>query len=140
MIQQKIYAIAFISVSLLLSLPATAHHSTITYFDPNVSVEYKALTVVAFEIVNPHTRLVFRATDDNGNEEEWTASTQSANVLRRMGIGADFVQPGDTVTVTASPHRNGSKLVLMTRMDFPNGDYAVMAIGARGGLFRAASQ
>lgn len=126
-----------VGVSLLAALPASAHHSTITYYDPAVSAEYKDVTVVSFEVMNPHTRLVFLATDEHGNEVEWTASTQSANVLRRMGLGADSIRPGDKLTVTASPHRDGLRLVLMTKVAWSNGDYAVLSIGPTSGLFRA---
>ena len=135
--RQQGFVSSLVGVGLLAGLPASAHHSTTTYFDPEVSIEYKDVTAVSFEVVNPHTKLVFLATDEEGNEVEWTASTQSANVLRRMGIGADSISPGDKLTVTASPHRDGLKLVLMTRVIFPNGDYAVLSIGATGGLFRA---
>jgi len=135
--RQRIFLSSLVGLGLLVGLPASSHHSTITYFDPDISVEYKDVTAVSFDVMNPHTRLVFLAPDDEGNEVEWTASTQSANVLRRMGIGPGFINPGDKLTVTASPHRSGSHIVLMTAVAFPNGDYAVLAIGARGGLFRA---
>ena len=112
---------------LTAALPASGHHSTFNYYDPEVIVEYEDVTAVSFEVMNPHARLVFLVTDDDGNEVEWTATTQSANVLR----------PGDKVTVTASPHREGLNLVLMTEVAWENGDYAVLSIGASGGLFRA---
>jgi hypothetical protein len=132
----QILVLTLVGASLFGALPVLAHHNTSVYFDPAVSIEYKDVTAVSFEVINPHTRLVFLATDEQGNEVEWTASTQSANVLRRMGIGADAISPGDKLTVTASPHRNGLKLVLMTKVAWSNGDYAVLSIGASGGLFR----
>jgi hypothetical protein len=138
--RQGIFVLSLLGMALLAGLPALAHHSTFTYYDPEVSVEYEDVTVVSFEVMNPHTRLVFLATDEDGNEIEWIASTQSANVLRRMGISANSIGPGDKLTVTASPHRDGSKLVLMTRMAWPNGDYAVLSIGPSSGLFHAESE
>jgi len=135
--RQNIFVLSLIGAGLLAGLPVSAHHSTFAYYDSEISVEYEDVTVVSFEVMNPHTRLVFLATDEDGNEDEWTASTQSANVLRRMGIGPGFISPGDKLTVTASPHRDGSNLVLMTRMAWPNGDYAVLSIGPSSGLFRA---
>ena len=137
MMRQRSLLSALVGLALLVGVPASAHHSTFTYFDPEVTAEYKDVTVVSFEVMNPHTRLVFLATDEEGNEAEWTAATQSANVLRRMGISADSISPGDKVTVTASPHRDGLKLLLMTRVVFPNGDYAVLSIGPGSGVFRA---
>ena len=135
--KQRIFLSSLVGTALLAGLPALAHHSTFTYYDPEVSIEYKDVTAVSFEVMNPHARLVFLVTDEDGNAVEWTAATQSANVLRRMGIGADSISPGDTLTVTASPHRDGLKLVLMTKVAWPNGDYAVLSIGASSGLFRA---
>ncbi len=132
----RILVSTLVGACLLAASPVLAHHSTVTYYDPAVSIEYKDVTVVSFEVMNPHTRLVFIAADEHGNEVEWTASTQSANVLRRMGIGADVISPGDKLTVTASPHREGLNLVLMTKVAWSNGDYAVLSIGASGGLFR----
>jgi hypothetical protein len=138
--RQKIFLLSLIGTALLAGLPAFSHHSTFAYYDPEISVEYDDVTVVSFEVMNPHTRLVFLATDEDGNEVEWTASTQSANVLRRMGIGASSISPGDKLTVTASPHREGLNLVLMTRVAWPNGDYAVLSIGPGSGVFRAESE
>ncbi|MFL2546627.1 MAG: DUF6152 family protein [Candidatus Rariloculaceae bacterium] len=137
MLNKKTILLTLAGGCLTAALPASGHHSTFNYYDPEVIVEYEDVTAVSFEVMNPHARLVFLVTDDDGNEVEWTATTQSANVLRRMGISADSIRPGDKLTVTASPHREGLNLVLMTEVAWENGDYAVLSIGASGGLFRA---
>ena len=135
--RRLVVVLSLVGQSLLVGLPAFAHHSTPTYFDPDISIEYKNVTAISFDVINPHTRLVFLATDDEGNEVEWTGATQSANVLRRMGIGADWISPGDKLTVTGSPHRRGANVVLVTKVVLPSGDYAVLSLGLAGGLFHA---
>ena len=56
----------------LIGFPATAHHSS-TYFDMEAEVVHENVTVVDFQVANPHGLLVYLVTDDEGNEVEWNA-------------------------------------------------------------------
>lgn len=107
--------------------PATAHHSS-TYFDMEAEVVHENVTVVDFQVANPHGLLVYLVTDDEGNEVEWNAELPSANFSRRGGITESVLSPGDKLTVVIGapglPSRTRARLIRLTRAEFPNGDVA----------------
>ena len=69
----------------------------------DTTIELRDVTAVSFKVVNSHSQLVFLATDEQGNQMEWTAGVMSASHLRRARVPADLIRPGDTLTVTGSP-------------------------------------
>lgn len=91
-------------------VPALAHHS-FAPFDQSKTVAYKG-TVSEFQWTNPHSWLILKVKGEQG-EEVWSFEMLSPNVLRRMGWRRDILKPGDVVTVTANPARDGSKAGLM---------------------------
>ena len=116
-----------IIVGTFAGLPATAHHST-TYFDQEAEVVHENVTVVRFEVANPHGILVYVVTDEAGNEEEWDAELPSANFTRRAGIDGSILSPGDTLDLVSGqpglPGRTRERLMRLERAEFPNGDVA----------------
>lgn len=107
------------------AIPALAHHNGLTYFDLDTTVEHTDVTVVSYDLVNPHGRLVYRFTAESGETIEWTAELSSANNMRRRGLGADLFKPGVRLTsVSGSPSRSGSNFMRLDRAVFENGDVA----------------
>ena len=110
-----------------MAWPAWSHHST-TYFDLDAEIVHENVTVVRFEVANPHGILVYRVTDEAGNAEEWDAELPSANFTRRAGIDGSILSPGDRLTrVSGQPGRPGrtrARLMRLARAEFPNGDVA----------------
>src|ERR1700675_1796848 len=64
-------------------------------------------TVKEFEYVNPHSWLYVVVTDDKGEETLWGFEAEGPSALMRAGIKKNALQPGDLVTVTARPLRDG---------------------------------
>jgi len=128
-------------VSLFAAVPATAHHSAM-YFDMESEVVHENVTVVDFQVANPHGILVYVTTDDDGNEVEWNAELPSANFTRRAGIGDSALSPRDTLTVIGWPgreERTRERIIRLNRAEFANGDVATFtAISAT--LIRAESE
>lgn len=126
--------------SFLLAMTAFAHHNGGTYFDLSTTIEHNDVTVVSYDIVNPHGRLVFSFTDDAGTVVEWSGELPSANNVRRRGLGGELFKPGDKLTsVTGSPARSGSNFMRLERAVFANGDVAQIT-GRNPGVTRAGSQ
>ena len=122
-----------VSLIVLAGFPAAAHHSGSTYFDVSATVEHRDATVVAYAIVNPHGRLTYTFTDEEGNEQEWNAELASANNLRRRGLGGEIFKPGDQlVSVVGSPARSGANSMRLERAEFVDGTLAVFTGGNRG--------
>ena len=138
----RVHRVLLISTALTLfiGVPAIAHHNGGTYFDTAVEIEHTDATVVAYDLVNPHGRLVYTITDENGNEVEWAGELPSANNVRRRGLGGELFKPGDKLaSVTGAPSRSGANFMRLSRAVFANGDIAQIS-GRNSGITRAGSQ
>lgn len=87
-----------------LTSSASSHHS-FAMFDRDQTIEL-AGTVREFQWVNPHTWVqlnVVRA----GRTVEWSIEGRSPNVLSRRGWNRLTLRPGDRVTLTVHPLKDG---------------------------------
>jgi hypothetical protein len=92
--------------ALLLSTPALAHHS-FTMFDLNPAhVVILQGTVKELEWINPHSWLHLVVLKQ-GVPEEWSFEMPSVGVLSARGWKKDSVKPGDVITLTAHPLKDG---------------------------------
>jgi hypothetical protein len=88
------------------SLPAWAHHAAVMYErDKTLSVQG---TVKEFAFMNPHSWLYIVVRDANGRTTEWAIESSSTASLLRRGWGRDSIKPGDAITATFRPMRDGS--------------------------------
>jgi hypothetical protein len=102
--------------ALVLTLPAVAHHSFAVYFNPEKTISVTG-TVVEFRFMNPHGILTFETED----KQRWKGETNAPNMLMRRGWTKDSIKPGDKVTVEGHPARDGSNMLRVTRVTFPDG-------------------
>ena len=93
---------------LLVSVPLAAHHGQAAY-DLTKKVTLKG-TVTNYVLVNPHSIFSFDATDDQGKVKNWTMELSTPLMLMRIGWTKTILKPGDPVTVTFSPAKNGAGL------------------------------
>ena len=104
---------AVVLTALLVTGSAHAHHSA-AVFDSDKVIELRGV-VVDFQLRSPHSSFVIdaRAFSKDGAEigngvARWEIESESVPVLRSYGIDAGTFEPGDTVTITAWPHRDPS--------------------------------
>ena len=91
-----------------LAAPALAHHS-FAMFDAEKTITMQG-TVKEFEWVNPHSWLRVMIKDEkSGQLGVWALELSSPARLKRMGMSADSVKPGDTVSVTFHPLKDGAR-------------------------------
>jgi hypothetical protein len=84
---------------------ALAHHSAAMFdFSKTVTVQG---TVKEFQYTNPHSWLQVVVVGPDGKTVEWGFETEGPSTLLRSGIKAKTFQPGDKVTIVASPMRDG---------------------------------
>ena len=107
------------AILILAAGAAIAHHNPNAHYIVGQSVEVEGI-VTEFRGVNPHSRIYFDVTNDNGEVEEWMAECDSIINLRRAGWADDEIKPGDTIQIQGRPSRHGRNLVewqIITRVD-----------------------
>jgi hypothetical protein len=99
--------IAALAVTLCTAPAAFAHHSFAMY-EPTKTLTFKG-TVKNFQWTNPHVVLSILVQPDDGSAaQDWALETTSPGVLTRAGWTRQSIKPGDKVSVTLSPLRDGS--------------------------------
>src|ERR1700688_3039555 len=94
--------------------PAFAHLS-FAMFDAEKTITLQG-TVKEFEWVNPHSWLRVVVNDEKtGKPVLWALELSSPSRLITMGIYANSMKPGDVVSVTFHPIRDGSRRGLVVR-------------------------
>lgn len=102
----KFLIISALSIGVsIFSAPLFAHHGNVAY-DTEKKITVKG-TVTQWVWSNPHCLLQFDVTDDSGQAVHWIAETENPSTMSRNGWTEKTFKPGDPVTVTAIPLKNG---------------------------------
>jgi hypothetical protein len=91
----------------IYAIPSSAHHS-FAAFDTTKTVELKGV-VVEFQWTNPHSWIELDVPGVSGAVDRWSIELKSPNNLSRQGWKRKDLQPGDKITLTAAPMRDGQK-------------------------------
>ncbi len=116
------------------SIPLFAHHGTAA-FDSSKKVTLKG-TVTEWFWSNPHCLLQFDVKGDNGEVVHWIGETQNPVTMVNGGWSKSSFKPGDEVTVTVSPVKNGKPLGRIITVVDPNGKTYGADAGLRGGAYK----
>ena len=112
-----------IAAGLTLAAAATgamAHHSG-SMFDPSKTETVQG-TVRAFNWTNPHVTVEVMAEPEAGKASQlWTLEASSPGVMGRSGWTKRSLNPGDRVTVTFSPLRDGGLGCSLRKVQMPDG-------------------
>ncbi len=102
--------------------PAFAHHS-FAMFDQSKTVTYKG-TVKEFEWINPHSWIRLTVVDQaTGKEAQYAFEMGSPARSTYDGWTRDTLKPGDVITVTVAPLKDGSRGGMYLGADLPNGKH-----------------
>jgi Family of unknown function (DUF6152) len=95
--------------AMLLAVAGTAfgHHSG-AMFDRDKTVELVG-TIVSFGWTNPHSWIEIEVPNASGGTDKWGVECNSPNNMARSGWRSNTLKPGDQVTVTVHPLRDGTK-------------------------------
>ena len=105
---------------LMLCGPLLAHHAD-TEYDRQHPITLRG-TVTDFEFVNPHPHLYFEVKDESGNVEKWIAESGTPpSRMYNSGWRANALKPGDAVTITGSPSKDGRKMMRIRKIVSPSG-------------------
>lgn len=118
--------VAFIVLSAVLLMacaPLWAHHGNAAYDEAHwITISG---TVTEFVWANPHCQIFMDVKDDKGKVVNWAIESQSPGIMRRNSWTRTSLQPGDQITVTLAPAKNGAPVGFSGNNDgkvvFPDG-------------------
>jgi hypothetical protein len=114
---------------LIVSVPLFAHHGN-AVFDLGKKVTLKG-TVTEWFWANPHCFLSLDVKGDNGQVVRWVVESQAPPNIIPSGFSKQSFKPGDEVTVTLEPVKNGRPLGRLLQAVLPNG--TTLSTGANAG-------
>jgi uncharacterized protein DUF6152 len=100
------------------AIPVSAHHGAALFED--VKTVTVTGTVTDFQFVNPHVLVYLTVKGEDGSEARWGGELTSPNRLARMDGAVKWhkgiLKPGDTITMTGHPARNGAPAMHTTKI------------------------
>jgi len=99
---------SFLIAAAVLLLPAAviAHHNAASHYLLGQKITVKGV-VTEFRLINPHARIYFDVTNDDGEVQKWLGEGNASSVLRRRGWTDDHLKPGNVITISGAPARDG---------------------------------
>ena len=91
----------------LASVSLVAHHS-FAMFDQSMTVTLEG-AVKEFRWTNPHVFIEMLVKNESGAEEQWSIEMTSPEHLARAGWRPATLKPGDAITLSIHPMRDGIK-------------------------------
>jgi hypothetical protein len=106
----------FAAIIGLLSVPVVtlAHHSAAAY-ETAKQITVTG-TVTEFHFVNPHVLIYMTAKDEGGGTRNWQGEITSPNRLIRAGWNKDIMKPGDPISLTGYPAKDGGNSIRITKV------------------------
>ena len=98
--------IVLLASLLAMCAPVAAHHGNSAY-DEEHQIDISG-TVTEFVWSNPHCQVYMDVKDKQGKVMKWAIETQSPGILRRNSWSKTTLKPGDQITITVAPARNGA--------------------------------
>jgi hypothetical protein len=104
---------------LIVSIPLFAHHGNAA-FENEKKLTMKG-TVTEWFWANPHCFIQFDVKDDNGQVVHWVVETSAPPSMINSGWTKQTLKPGDQITVTVLPVKNGRPVGRVAEVVLPNG-------------------
>ncbi len=100
--------------------PAFAHHSFAIY-DMEQNIEFKGV-VETLKFRNPHMAMTMIATNDKGEKKQINfVEGAPANMLVRLGLRPEYIQPGQEITAIGAPRRDDPNAWFLKAIILPDG-------------------
>ena len=93
----------------VISLNTLAHHGDAGRYEETITT--LTGTVVALQIINPHSMLILDVEDEDGQRVRWQAEFSNATSLGRSGWTTETLRPGDAVTISGRRVRSGAPYI-----------------------------
>ena len=110
--------------SFVMACSAIAHHAITSTYDVERTTAVQGV-VTDFLFKNPHARVYFEVTNEDGSVTDWVGDGSASTILRREGWTADTLEPGDFIQIIGSSSRDGSPMVMMDSVSMLNADGSI---------------
>jgi hypothetical protein len=104
----------------LIPAAVIAHHNAASHYLLDQKITVKGV-VTEFRLINPHARIYFDVTSEEGELQKWLGEGNASSVLRRQGWTDEHLTPGDIIAISGSPARDGSHKIDWERIVLENG-------------------
>jgi hypothetical protein len=111
LIRSTVLAAGLVASLTLVSGPVSAHHS-FGHYDMTKTVDVTG-SVVKYEWSNPHSWLFITANGPDGKPTTYGFELQSVGEMLRRGWKKTVLAPGDKVTISYRPMRDGTPAGLL---------------------------
>ena len=108
------------AVALLLWCSVADAHHSFAMFDLGKDVTVEAV-IKDVQFTNPHVWLQILVPDDQGGQTEWSIESGAPGMMLRNGWKLSTLKPGDKVTLTMHPLKDGSHGGSLVRVKVPDG-------------------
>ena len=108
-----------IAILVAAACPLLAHHAGSTYDSEHLLT--LTGTVTEYQLINPHSQIHFDVKDAQGNIIKWVALSGPPQRLFRAGWRSDTLKPGDQITITGAPSKDGRKIMGVKKVVGPGG-------------------
>ena len=116
----KVFRVLIVAMCLLaVSIPLLAHHGAAGY-DMDKQLTMKG-TVREWLWANPHCYMKYDATDEKGNVAHWAVEVSNPTDMIKRGWSLHSFKPGDEITATVRPAKNGAPVGQLLKVVLPNG-------------------
>jgi hypothetical protein len=96
---------ALVTVLLITAMPIFAHHGIAAYVaDKEITVTGR---VSEFDFTNPHAMVFVDVKEGDGMTMKWEGELTSPNILARVGWTRRTLEPGQQITISGHPAKNG---------------------------------
>lgn len=128
-IKAAVLLIGGLSLNLVLSTIASAHHSVLHY-DGKRTVTITGVVKKA-RFGYPHSIYRIEVTNADGSKEEWVLSTEDPRDAKRLGFDKEIknLKPGDEITVVGWPHQYIERELRGHQLIYPDGRVVMMRTG-----------
>ena len=115
--------LAAAAVILVVSGTGSAHHS-FAMFDQDKLITLKG-SVAEWYWINPHGHIILKVDAAPGIDPksvgEWDIECASTNIMRLQGWSSTTLKPGDQITISGNPLKDGSKGASLFYVTFSDG-------------------
>lgn len=101
----RLMIVVGVAVALSTGVPLRAHHSGLTLFSETTSTLKGVVKNWVWS--NPHCLLTIEVTGADGQAAQWVIELQAPNSIYPGGYRRTTFKPGDAVTLTVHPVKNG---------------------------------